>query len=87
MNDWNGNEKYDMSDRYVDCRIANSGSSYEVSSDWWKWVFLTIVVGLSITIWDYYFDNSFYSWVGDMSWQNLSFKHWFCSQFGLKYKM
>lgn len=46
MNDWNKNGKYDMSDRYMDYHLANSGTTSGSSSDWWIWVILAIIVGV-----------------------------------------
>lgn len=46
MNDWNKNGKYDMSDSYMDYRLANSGTTSGSSSDWWIWAMLAIIVGV-----------------------------------------
>ena len=45
MNDWNGNGRYDSQDSFIDYHGANSGNS-GVSSDWWKFVLLAIVMGV-----------------------------------------
>lgn len=42
MNDWNGNGKYDISDKYVDYRGTNFHGK-GTSSDWWIWVLLGVV--------------------------------------------
>ncbi len=53
MYDWNQNGKYDMQDRYIDYKGANSMPS-GTGSDWWKYLLLltaiTICPPLSIFI-------------------------------------
>lgn len=46
MNDWNGNGRYDSQDSFIDYQGANGSSHSGASSDWWKYVLLTVIMGV-----------------------------------------